>query len=182
MHITVSHIPYGGLSRSFSADAREFPVLAELIDRGEYAFTAPIDVSLAAQVQTGDVIEVTGRIATSLRMDCGRCLEPFEYTFRQTFVLGFIKTDGTETVPGEEELDMEIGEEDIATEYYSGDVIELRHIIEEQVVLGLPLHPLCSDLCKGLCPSCGANLNLAPCTCNPVVGHPAFQALKKLKS
>lgn len=182
MNITVPHIPSGGLSRSFSAQAHDFPVLAELIDTGEYTFTAPIDLSLTARVQTGDVIEVTGRIATSLSMACGRCLEPFEYTLRQTFVLGFVKTDGAETISGDEELDLEIREDDIGTEYYTGDVIELKHIIQEQVVLALPLHPLCSDVCKGLCPTCGTNRNLNPCTCNPGMGHPAFQVLKNFKS
>lgn len=180
MNITVLHIPSGGLSRSFSAKAQDFPVLAELIDTGEYTFSAPIDVSLTARVQVGDVIEVTGQISTSLSMACGRCLEPFEYTFRQSFVLGFVKTSGDERIPDDEEL--EIREDEIGTEYYTGDVIELKHIIQEQVVLGLPLHPLCSDVCKGLCPTCGANRNMAPCTCSPGMGHPAFQMLKNLKS
>jgi len=56
-----------------------------------------------------------------------------------------------------------------------------KNAIQEQVILGLPQHPLCSDVCKGLCQSCGNNLNLSACGCSPFTGHPAFAVLKGLK-
>ena len=38
--------------------------------------------------------------------------------------------------------------------------------MREQVLLSLPSRTLCKEDCKGLCPRCGQNLNLAPCNCN----------------
>jgi uncharacterized protein len=38
-------------------------------------------------------------------------------------------------------------------------------MVTEQLYLGLPLKPICSPDCRGLCPSCGANRNTDPCDC-----------------
>lgn len=182
MKIMVSRIPSEGLNQEFSTKAETFPILADLIHNGEYTFTSPVEVSINAMVLANDVVEVRGRISTALGVACGRCLEPYDHTLTRKFNLGFVKSSGLGQVPDEEELDMEIREEDIGTEYYDGDVIELKNVIQEQVVLCLPLHPLCSDTCKGLCQSCGTNLNLSACSCDPRTGHPAFAVLKGLKS
>ena len=43
--------------------------------------------------------------------------------------------------------------------------LDLGPDIREEIVLGYPLKPLCSELCKGLCPKCGKNLNEGGCSC-----------------
>ncbi|MBU1168396.1 MAG: DUF177 domain-containing protein [Proteobacteria bacterium] len=182
MKISVSHIPPDGLVQEYSAKAELFPILDDLIIQGDYVFSSPVQAHLTAMVLANEVVDVNGQITTTLRMDCGRCLEPFEHTLIRKFKMGFVKSSGTDTAPDEDELDIEIREEDIATEYYLGDVIDLKNMIQEQVVMGLPQHPLCSDNCKGLCQSCGNNLNLSPCSCSPTIGHPAFAVLKGLKT
>lgn len=48
------------------------------------------------------------------------------------------------------------------------------------VVTSLPIQPLCSDDCKGLCPSCGKDLNLGDCTCDNQSIDPRFAALQGL--
>lgn len=181
MKITVSHIPSEGLVREFSEKAEAFPILADLVNQGEFVFTSPVHARVSVMILANDVVELTGRVSTTLRMDCGRCLEPFEYTLTRKFNMGFVKTSGMDPDPVDEDLDIEIREEDIATEYYNGDVIEIKNAIQEQVVLNLPQHPLCSDACKGLCQSCGTNLNLSSCDCSHFTGHPAFAVLKGLK-
>lgn len=181
MKITVSHIPSEGLSQRFSAKAEGFPVLAELIKEEGYSFVSPIQTEITAMVLTHDVVEVKGRVVTTLSFDCGRCLETFDYTIKRQFNLGFIKSSGMDVPLGDEDQDIEIREEDIGTDYYTGDVIDLRNAIQEQVIISLPQHPLCSEDCKGLCQNCGANLNQTPCTCDKVMGHPAFAVLRGLK-
>lgn len=181
MKITVSHIPPEGLVQEFSEKAEAFPILADLVTQGEYVFTSPVHSRISVMILVNDVVELTGQVSTTLGMDCGRCLEPFEHTLTRKFNMGFVKSSGMDPDTVDPDLDMEIREEDILTEYYTGDVIELKNTIQEQVVLGLPQHPLCSDVCKGLCQSCGNNLNLSACGCSPFTGHPAFAVLKGLK-
>lgn len=64
---------------------------------------------------------------------------------------------------------------------YVGPEIDLTQAVVDQVVLALPLQPRCSDVCKGLCPRCGHDLNLGQCACADDRGDPRFAALESLK-
>lgn len=41
--------------------------------------------------------------------------------------------------------------------------IDLEQYIREEMLLAIPIGPLCNPDCKGLCPTCGANLNETTC-------------------
>ena len=60
-------------------------------------------------------------------------------------------------------------------------MLNLAEIAWEQFMLSLPVRPLCRDDCKGLCPKCGANLNLGACACENNDGDPRLAALQGLK-
>ncbi|HEV2361328.1 MAG TPA: DUF177 domain-containing protein [Acidimicrobiales bacterium] len=60
-----------------------------------------------------------------------------------------------------------------------GDFLDLLTIVHDACILELPLAPLCSADCLGLCPECGSNRNTAPCTCMPA-GDPRWSALSGL--
>ena len=66
--------------------------------------------------------------------------------------------------------------------YYQGDRLDLGEVVREQVLLGLPLKPLCREDCQGLCPRCGKNRNAGPCGCTPEEeeGDPRLEPLRKL--
>ncbi len=182
MKITVSHIPPDGHHVHFTEKPDHFPVLADMIARKEIAFSGPVTGEIRVQVMSEDLVEIRGRIGTTLALTCGRCLEPFEQPIAQTFELNFVNTGEKGDETNGEGGEREILDRDISTEYFSGDVIELSDILQEQIVMNLPARPLCNEVCKGLCPSCGVNLNQSSCTCKPVTGHPAFTVLKGLKT
>ena len=45
------------------------------------------------------------------------------------------------------------------------DIIDLTDPIREDMIIALPIRPLCDEACKGLCFQCGQNLNLNQCQC-----------------
>jgi uncharacterized protein len=51
-----------------------------------------------------------------------------------------------------------------------------------ETTLALPMKPLCRADCQGLCPACGANRNVAPCTCAPKPPDPRLAVLRDLAS
>ena len=51
------------------------------------------------------------------------------------------------------------------------DFIDLEPLAREALVLDLPLAPLCREDCRGLCPTCGADLNQGDCDCPPADGR-----------
>ena len=59
--------------------------------------------------------------------------------------------------------------------------MDLEAIIREQIILMVPLKPLCREDCRGLCPNCGANLNLESCDCKTDKSDSPFAQLAKLK-
>ena len=59
--------------------------------------------------------------------------------------------------------------------------LDLRPALREQWLLNVPGYALCRDDCKGLCPTCGADLNLGPCDCASSAADPRWQGLQKLR-
>jgi uncharacterized protein len=59
--------------------------------------------------------------------------------------------------------------------------LNIGDILHEQVLLALPMKPLCKVDCKGLCPTCGTNLNVKSCDCPKEQFNPNLDALIELK-
>jgi uncharacterized protein len=53
-------------------------------------------------------------------------------------------------------------------------------LLREQIQLALPMKPLCTEACRGLCPECGTNLNRTQCDCTPTWEDPRLAPLKGL--
>ena len=143
-------------------------------DTDEYTVASPVHLVVAVH-KDGTAFRVTGRVQTTLRLECGRCLEPFTVPVGSAFDLRYV---AQETASTHEER--EIRDEDLATSYYSDDTLDLDELMREQFELALPMKPLCSEACKGLCATCGANLNKATCDCKPAWEDPRLAALKGL--
>src|ERR1700741_4354119 len=130
---------------------------------------APRDVDLTAR-SVGDGVFVRGTLRTTVRLACRRCLSPVERRVDETVDLLYL--DRVE----EEELDGEV---------YRlperGDELDLAAAVREPLLLDMPEYGLCSEECRGLCPTCGANLNEGTCDCVPQAAPSAWDALKTIK-
>jgi uncharacterized protein len=135
-------------------------------------------VSLAFDIfKDKQAFRLAGRVKTTLELKCGRCLEPFIVPVDQEFDLRY-QPHTVSTGEGEREIE----EDDLTTAFYEHDEIDLGHLMHEQFVLALPMKPLCSDACKGICPVCGANRNTSTCDCKPEWEDPRFAALRELRT
>jgi uncharacterized protein len=141
----------------------------------DYRVVAPVELVLDVERGRGEVFRAVGRARTRLGLACSRCLEPFDIPVDAAFDLRYVpQTDNA----GEGER--EIAEEDLATAYYREGVLDLRELLREQFQLALPMKPLCSEDCRGLCPQCGTNLNRGACDCAPRWEDPRLAPLKSL--
>ncbi len=59
--------------------------------------------------------------------------------------------------------------------------LDLGGLLWERFILNIPQKVLCFEDCKGLCPVCGVNLNIASCNCRSLVEDPRLAILKKVK-
>jgi uncharacterized protein len=78
----------------------------------------------------------------SLKLTCSRCLNEFEKQFQETAI--FYLKEGVESFS----KDYEFSEEDAYTIFFTEDQIDVAPLIREQVLLSIPLKPLCSDSCQ----------------------------------
>ncbi len=154
-----------------------FPVLSEMIHSGEVIVTSPVRVEITAAHEF-DHVRVSGRVEADIRLTCSRCCAEYDDKLGSTFELFYTKAQGPAPVLDEE---IELSETDLVSVSYKGDEINLIPEVDEQIVMELPLRPLCSGDCRGLCTACGGDLNVAECGCHREVSSLSFGALKNLK-
>ncbi len=146
--------------------------LLEISDRGDFKLEVWLESS-------PDGIRVKGGINGSVAMECTRCLEGFRQEldirvdeFYRRPGMGALSSDGRE-LPG-----AEIQEED---EYIIDEgVIDLNLLVNDAVLLSLPIKRLCSEDCGGLCQHCGINLNRGECGCGSESIDPRLEVLRTL--
>src|SRR5262245_37073860 len=148
----------------------------------DYTVVAPVHLVMDVH-KDRDAYRVTGRVQTRLQLECGRCLEPFEIAVDSAFELRYVpesaNTGSGQGHPGRGgEVEHEVAEDDLTTAFYKNETLDLGELMHEQFVLALPMKPLCSDVCKGLCPACGTNLNKGACDCKPAWKDPRLEALQ----
>ncbi|MBN1881565.1 MAG: DUF177 domain-containing protein [Deltaproteobacteria bacterium] len=122
-------------------------------------------------VTSGNDIFVSGRIQLLVVRECGRCLESFEAILDVPFSYIITRMNV-------QEREHELSVDELEQSFLHGDEVDIAQIIEEQVALALPMRPLCSELCSGLCPQCGGNLNKKQCDCDQDVVDVRFEKLK----
>jgi uncharacterized protein len=133
------------------------PPEAEGDRAGESVLTGPVRL-----MRTQDGVLVQGGLRARAILSCARCLEPVAVPLDVELEEVFKPTIDVVTgrpVQGEEE--------DRALWISDRHILDLTEVLRQDVVLALPMHVLCSDECRGLCPVCGQNLNQGSCGCTP---------------
>lgn len=179
MKIEIQHIPDQGMELSYQREAQVFSALMDLARTEAYEFISPISIDLRIQPEH-DMFSVKGRIAFTLRVRCSRCLTSFEIAPRQRFTLRFSRKIPQDVHTGSVE-GVALTADEIGLTFFEGDSIDLRDAVQEQVILAIPLYPVCREDCKGLCPRCGVNLNVETCRCTEGKPPGPFDVLKNLK-
>lgn len=115
----------------------------------------------------GDILHLEGQLSTELNLRCSRCLEMFKYPVE---------------LEVEEKFSSHPEDNDDDILLLEGESISLTEIIENNILIALPIKKLCRVECKGLCQSCGTNLNLTTCKCEEENIDPRLEKLKDLFS
>jgi len=173
--LRVDHIKEQAKTFSLEEPIAGFPALSAAEQAEECRFLTPVKSEITV-VREFDHIRVDGRAETSVMLKCSRCLGEYEQSLSSHFTLFY-----TKGVVGQEE-EVELGEHDLVSVPYQGDELDFAPEIEEQVLMELPLKPLCKDDCQGLCTVCGTNLNLGMCGCDRTPSNFKLSALKNFKA
>jgi uncharacterized protein len=139
-------------------------------------YTIVSDVALTLRVKKdGDNYRVVGSVRAALRLACCRCLNLFESERDIQVDLMYLPQSSNQ-----DEHESEISGEELLTSFYRDQKINLAEMVREQLQLSLPMKPLCCNDCRGLCSTCGTNLNIENCTCDTRWLDPRLSALAAL--
>ena len=177
--ICIDDIKEQGLSIEFEEKPEDFPILEDITKTGESYFPTVLKFRVRA-TRIKEFVEVEGRFDTKARLTCSRCLKKFDTTLGTNFFITYTREQPEATTSSGGE-DSEISAEEAGLIMYSGREINLREALQEQVVMSIPMQPICAQACRGLCSRCGADLNAGGCDCREDVFNIKFAALKKLK-
>ena len=149
-----------GASKEISS---EIPFDSLLFNGQDICFDSPVQIK-------GDIKNIRGLLYLQLscsanyKSQCSRCLEPVDEKLDFNIKEVFSKTE------------LENENDDVII--LNSNEIDLRDITEQAFCCALPITSLCSEDCKGLCPSCGCNLNTETCSCETDDIDPRLAALK----
>lgn len=178
LRITLSEIGPEGLSLTVDDPAVWDVPLAEFQVACRVA--RPLRAELFVLPQESGCL-LRGRISGEVALPCNRCAEEALVVLDQAF-------EEFEEYPGPGADSPEAGGESGLLEAGSVlrlendvPVLDLSALLWEEFSLALPIKPLCSPDCRGVCPVCGKNLNEGPCGCSSDEGDPRLAALRNLK-
>lgn len=125
----------------------------------------------------GAVLLIEGRISADVKFPCSRCLVdfsmPMEAPIEEQFRVE--KINAAAVI-----LPMEDDDEAVEEALVQNNVLDIDELIRQNLLLVLPIQPLCKEDCAGLCTTCGENLNVRQCSCPPGDLESPFHVLADL--
>ena len=113
----------------------------------------------------GDVLLLKARVSAAVNRVCSRCLKEFTAESSADVLEKFYPSGS----PGVEN----------DAYVYEADIVDITEPLRESLLLAEPLRALCKEDCLGICPVCGADRNVHPCSCDSSSIDRRLAALKQ---
>lgn len=144
-------------------ERRSGPIAGLRVTGSEVPAGAEVLVDVVLDAVPGAVV-ATGTVSAPWLGPCRRCLADAE---------GTVAVEVREVFEDDPDPDQ--------TYPITGDQMDLEPLARDAVLLELPQAPLCRADCAGICPTCGADRNVAPCQCATAAPDPRWAALDALR-
>jgi len=152
-----------GATRSATVVADVYRLVPELAESGVPGVVEQPELSGRVRLMLmGDGILAQGDLSAELTLPCSRCLEsvvvPIDVELEEVFTPTIDVITGQAIKPEEDDRALWIDEHHI---------LDLSEVLRQDVLVAVPIHPVCREDCRGLCSTCGQNLNEGSCNCAP---------------
>ncbi len=168
MLVERSRIPVEGLDLRFSEEPRWDGV------EGLWVSLAPVEITCRLERRGGGIL-ATGAFETAATLLCSRCSEPVTVPVSDRFEVLYVEASGASRGEG-----VELTAEEMDVDVLHDDRLDLSGLLRDNVLLSLPVQPLCRAECRGLCPRCGINMNDSSCQCRVREPDPRLLPLQQL--
>ena len=172
--IAIDEIPASGLIIEETLEAKwvDF-ILGESLA----AEKANVPLKLELKRKGGNVC-LDGNLSLGFDFSCSRCAEDASERLQMS-----LKCTFTKELDEDDEGDIEIWGVNTESELisYADNQLALEEAVIELIVFQLPKYPLCNSECRGLCATCGQNLNETSCKCVEGDMDPRWAKLKQIE-
>ena len=173
MKISVDRITESPKEISFAEGSEDLNLIYSEDEARDFRFPPYLDVNLV-YYRSGRELFFHGQIGGIIEGCCSRCLKSYSFPLEKKFDFVLTPDPFLGKTKG-------LNREEMGLSFYAAEEINLSPLIREQVLLALPIRPLCEDGCRGLCVGCGANLNEESCRCPASEGDPRLAIFRTLK-
>ena len=165
--LDIGRVPEGHSHLDLEAGASELEAVLE-----DGRLESPVILSLDLDRRGGDIF-IKGTVAAGAVLGCSRCLK--EYSLELEAPLELLCVVGGDSDAGEEDRD------NVMRVPPGAKFADLAGPVRSELLVLLPLKPLCDENCRGLCPRCGIDLNTSSCSCRREGHDSRWDALNKIK-
>lgn len=139
---------------------------------GEFPIVGKTPVSLHIQNRGNKELHIEGDTVVTLHIPCDRCLEEVPVSLELHI---------------DKEVDMNQSDEERAKAldelfYIEGYNLDVDKLVCSEMLVSWPSKVVCKEDCKGICPTCGTNLNLETCDCEPTDLDPRMAKIQEIFS
>ena len=130
---------------------------------------------LCRLLRTKDGVLTMCEADTEAELTCNRCASRFRQPLHVRFEEEFVPT-----IDVHSGITLEAPEDPATFTIDDHHILDVSEAVRQYALMAIPLKPLCSETCAGLCPTCGKNLNEGPCQCPAAVPDPRWARLRNL--
>jgi len=158
MNVDVSEIGKNGLRIEDYIELADFYLLEE-----ESFFSDSVYFTINFTNENNGRVKVKGKVRSEVSLKCVKCLDKFETGINSKFDIVLFPMDVIDAD------NTSLSQAELEYIFYEGDKIDIKKILQEQINFFIPMNPVCSDSCLGICPNCGVNLNEENCKCENTI-------------
>ena len=164
MYINLSDV----LSELHKPIDRKVPVEMEAFESalGSMRIVEKDDASITVKHVKQKELLIDGSCRLVIQIPCDRCLETVDVTFDLIFSKNVDLSDNVQI----DELDEK--------NYIDGYNLDVDKLLYNEILIGWPMKILCSETCKGICNTCGQNLNKGTCNCEDTSLDPRMSVIR----
>jgi uncharacterized protein len=111
--------------------------------------------------KSGTDIVVHGTLDASLIVPCARCLEPVDIDIHADLTVIYVPGSKVKDAEAKGEVEYTLEDAEADTLPYDGETVVLDDLVRDELLLGVPMIPLCSEDCPGMSPAPGSDAGAA---------------------
>ena len=111
--------------------------------------------------KSGTDVVVHGTLDASLIVPCARCLEPVDIEVHSDLSVIYVPGAKVKDAEAKGEVEYTLEDAEADTLPYDGETVLLDDLVRDELLLGVPMIPLCSEDCPGMSPAPGSDAQAA---------------------